>query len=109
MQENREGVMMEIFERNEIKNLSRQSGLWLKNKEITALQGDLKELSAYLKKLEEIEIPEIDQAIEEGYWMHQNKTSLRKDQVETFDQKELLRTNAPKRNQNYVTVPKVMK
>jgi len=100
---------METFERNEIKSLCRLSGLRLKNKEVTKLQGDLKELSWYLKKLEDIPVPEVYEAIEEGYWMHKNKTPLRKDQVEDFDQKEVLRRNIPKRNKNYVTVPKVVK
>jgi|GEM_PF-1810814 len=100
---------MESFERNEIKNLCRQSGLRLKNKEITKLQGDLKELSGYLEKLEDIQVPEVYEAIEEGYWMHKNKTPLRKDRVEDFEEKELLRKNAPKRNKNYITVPKVIK
>lgn len=100
---------MKSFERNEIKKLCRRSGLRLKNKEITNLQKDLKELSGYLKKLDEVEIPQSYEAVEEGYWMHKNKTSLRKDQVENFDQMEILRDNMPKRNKNYVTVPKVIK
>ncbi len=100
---------METLERKEIKKLCRKSGLWLNNKEITKLQGDIKELSGYLNKLEAIETPKTYEAIEEGYWMHQNKTPLRKDRVEGFDQKELLRSNAPKINRNYVTVPKVIK
>ncbi len=99
---------MERLKIDEIKKLSRQSGLRLKDKEAVKLQEDLEELSCYLSKLEDIAVPETYEAIEEGYWMHKNKTPLRKDRVEDFDQKERLRRNAPKRNQNYVTVPKVM-
>ncbi|WP_160718901.1 Asp-tRNA(Asn)/Glu-tRNA(Gln) amidotransferase subunit GatC [Isachenkonia alkalipeptolytica] len=100
---------MERFERKELNRLCRQSRLRLKNKEIRKLQEDLQELSGYLTKLEGIEVTNTYEAIEEGYWMHKNKTPLRKDRVEEFDQKELMRKNFPKRNHNFVTVPKVIK
>ena len=100
---------MEEFESKEIENLCRLSKLRLKNKEVSILKKELKELRGYLTNLEEIQVPEPYEAIEEGYWMHQNKTPLRKDRIEDFEEGEIMRKNAPKRKGNFVTVPKVIK
>ena len=99
---------MRTFSMDEIKALGRQSRLALRDKEILRLQKDLESFSIYIKKLEEIPLPKDPEALEGQCRMHKNKSPLRKDREENFKELEILRNNAPKNQENYITVPKIM-
>lgn len=99
---------MDKLDRNEIKKLCTRSGLFLKNKEVGKLQGELQEFSNYLNKLEDIEISETS-SMEGDYWMHRNKSPLRKDEVEVFTERKELINNIPEEEGNYVIVPNVVR
>lgn len=100
---------MKKLDEHRIKELGRRSGLRLKDKEVTGLQQELEELSFYLDKLKEIETGEPADDLQQNCWIHKNKTTLRRDVVEEFGEKELLMENMPGRNQNYLSAPKVIK
>lgn len=100
---------MEKRKKKEIENLATQTSLRLTREEMESIEEDIRDLGGYLSKLEEIQPPDGETFSEEGYWLHKNKTPLRKDIPEDFDQRELLRGNFPKRREDFLVVPKVVK
>lgn len=100
---------MEKLREEEIEALGRKTALRLSNRELAEFQEHVRELSEYLTKLEEVALPRGEQRPEDGYWMHKNKTPLRKDCPKEFDQRELLRRNFPNRKGDHAVVAKVVK
>lgn len=85
-----------------IKKLEKLSNIELNEKEEEKIKGDLNDLLAYLEILDNVNVDGIDELISPAEF---SSSVLRKDEVETFDNRESIINNFPENKDGFLKVP----
>ena len=91
-----------MLEREKIEHLAKLARLKLKEEEIQKLTQDLNRILAYVEKINELKLEDLDPLVN-----ILEKLDLRKDIAKEFNFEEIIK-NFPEKENNYLKVPKIL-
>lgn len=93
-----------MLDRNEIQKIAKLSKLKLSDEELIDMEKSLNEIFEYIKQINEVDVSNVDPL----YNVLEIKDRTREDIVKNTEKKEDFLNNAPKKDEEFVILPKIV-